>query len=1404
MAKSKTKLPPSPFQQSVLFASLAVALGGFGVNTHAAASTIVGGAAITAGTNMTQTNATTATATADDATASTTAATTNVTITTDDQSTILNVSDTTALTGTILVADTPASTKTSTINLTVGDNAGAIDLVTHSDTTGVTTINISAAQTASTTNQIIDSSSATGAVTVNLTAGGSAITAGNASAVKAIGADVTLSLASGTTLDSSALGTTGVVTNTTGSIDVVNSGTIDTTAGSIALLTTGAGSGGATVTGGNIKINNAGGFIYGSTNVVATGQADNAAGVGIAGTLTITNNTETAGVLVSQVTGGDGGGNSTGAASNGGAVTIDANSGAIGSISSTATGGSDGGSANDGGSAVGGAITIVSNSASGLTGSITSTAAAAANGAGNGSSGSATGGDIIIVSNAGSITGAITSTTGVATDGETLTAGDVIVSSNTGTISSIDTNSGSGIDGKMVVTNSGTVTNTLTASSVNSADSLTMKGTSLVGGNITGMDSIVVDGGAVATFNGTIVSGGGNDDNITVGSASSGGTVTFNGAIGVSVTGGDSDDKVTLSANHSTIGKTINGGSGNNTLVLNALDRTDVNAPTLKNFSKLEIAGAGTKLAADIVAADDPNGMNITHFTVNTGATGFDSNNKIVDATNVTLKGTLGSALTLGESDQTVILEDSGTLTETIDGGSGQDTLTSRGTSGISNISNFDSLTIESGTLTFNGNAILTGSKKLTLSAGSTLETTKAKTINSTENLFNGTLKGDLTFAAGTNATITVGAGFNTNAANDLIDGESTTDNDILIVNGTVTFVTSGNNQTPQLGAINNIETMITNDSVILSGSVSNVSTFTNHGTLRLTNGSGDYSLDKLENIGTLDISSNGNNPTIKSLSGNGDIYFNGAAEANSPTLTITEDYTHQGDLKVIADATTPNNIVATLTATNSYVQPSGKIIIEALPANQAALDQTTLTLIGDRINLAGAKIIVGKSAAVNTEKFADGETIAIIDASKVNIFTNGSLKQTAFLPFTSLTQNKVTTIIASGASKTVDQVVADRFIAFANQNLDHYSSATTGLTHSNILSNATLTMTQNELDNFMFQVTPDVSGSNTHTVINGLNTFAGANGVLQRRISRLRTHPHVTGVSSGSKVIRHGVWGEFFGGKIDDKGHDEVFGYNANTYGVAFGADSLVGENMAIGFALAYAQSAVDTNVRLQSSNINSYLASLYTGINVDRFFINGNITFGVNEYNYTNQLTGDNAIAQTLAAKYNGNVLSANVATGYNLPLSQELSVTAISSFSYTYVDAEEYTETSSITVGSAAQTINQKPVHAIPAGAGLRLAYHLPLETGSIIPSFQLMAYHQTNTGVDYQTSLAGAVGNPSASGVLIEGVKGARNILSAQLGLKMKFSENWLASASAQYDWGSNSSMHSGSIKARYRF
>jgi outer membrane autotransporter protein len=111
---------------------------------------------------------------------------------------------------------------------------------------------------------------------------------------------------------------------------------------------------------------------------------------------------------------------------------------------------------------------------------------------------------------------------------------------------------------------------------------------------------------------------------------------------------------------------------------------------------------------------------------------------------------------------------------------------------------------------------------------------------------------------------------------------------------------------------------------------------------------------------------------------------------------------------------------------------------------------------------------------------------------------------------------------------------------------------------------------TDQEVSDGATQTLPLLVGS---TTIPTLNTLSGINRVIQARQDVNR------GMSSGDDFSEDKYfWMKPFGSWIEHENRDNVFGFDANTWGLIVGADKAISDSTRLGFAVAYASTDVDS----------------------------------------------------------------------------------------------------------------------------------------------------------------------------------------------------------------------------------
>ncbi|SIR06626.1 autotransporter outer membrane beta-barrel domain-containing protein, partial [Aquipseudomonas alcaligenes] len=208
----------------------------------------------------------------------------------------------------------------------------------------------------------------------------------------------------------------------------------------------------------------------------------------------------------------------------------------------------------------------------------------------------------------------------------------------------------------------------------------------------------------------------------------------------------------------------------------------------------------------------------------------------------------------------------------------------------------------------------------------------------------------------------------------------------------------------------------------------------------------------------------------------------------------------------------------------------------------------------------------------------------------------------------------------------------------------------------------------EQEVSDAVTQTLPTVAG-NTSNAIG--NTLSGINRVVQAR------QAGNSGLSSGDAVADDNLWIKTFGAWADQDSRDGISGFDANTQGLAIGADAALDAHTRLGLAFAYAQTNLngDSAIAPQSADIDtfqligygSYALAADTELNVQ-------LDGGQNRTSSKRHMPFADARA---SADYDGYNVHAGIGIGHSLRLNEQLTFIPSARADYTWIGSESYHE-------------------------------------------------------------------------------------------------------------------------------
>jgi len=250
---------------------------------------------------------------------------------------------------------------------------------------------------------------------------------------------------------------------------------------------------------------------------------------------------------------------------------------------------------------------------------------------------------------------------------------------------------------------------------------------------------------------------------------------------------------------------------------------------------------------------------------------------------------------------------------------------------------------------------------------------------------------------------------------------------------------------------------------------------------------------------------------------------------------------------------------------------------------------------------------------------------------------------------------------------------------------------------------------TAEELAKLAETLTPDVSRGAINAATNSQTLVASA---INRRASKARS-----GLSSGDVLAEQGVWLQALSSDADQDSRHGVAGYDANTNGIAVGADGKVNAETTVGLAYSYLTSDVKSDLG-NKTDVSGHALTLYGNWARDNFFVDTSLMYGWNDNESKRYIAGTRA-----KADYDSEIFGVNALAGYTFQLNKQWLLEPQAGARYANVSMDSYHEKGS----SAALNVGSQRYEIGEMGLGARLAAAFDLGAGGLEPEAKLMAWH-----------------------------------------------------------------------------
>lgn len=235
--------------------------------------------------------------------------------------------------------------------------------------------------------------------------------------------------------------------------------------------------------------------------------------------------------------------------------------------------------------------------------------------------------------------------------------------------------------------------------------------------------------------------------------------------------------------------------------------------------------------------------------------------------------------------------------------------------------------------------------------------------------------------------------------------------------------------------------------------------------------------------------------------------------------------------------------------------------------------------------------------------------------------------------------------------------------------------------------------------------LSPDVSRGVLHAATNSQTLVSG---VINERSSRAR---NTTGSSE------KGVWLQALSSDANQDERRGVSGYDADSHGIAVGADGQLNADTTLGLAYSY----LDTDVKSDlgsKTKVTGHALTVYGNWVHDNWFVDTSLMYGWNDNESKRYIAGTRA-----KGDYDSDVFGVSALAGYSLRLMPDVVLEPQVGARYANVGMDAYREkgsAASLNVGSQRYEVGE-------LGMGARLAAAFAVGAGSLEPEAKLMAWH-----------------------------------------------------------------------------
>ncbi len=332
-------------------------------------------------------------------------------------------------------------------------------------------------------------------------------------------------------------------------------------------------------------------------------------------------------------------------------------------------------------------------------------------------------------------------------------------------------------------------------------------------------------------------------------------------------------------------------------------------------------------------------------------------------------------------------------------------------------------------------------------------------------------------------------------------------------------------------------------------------------------------------------------------------------------------------------------------------------------------------------------------------------------------------------------------------------------------------------------LSNSTNATEQKAYVDALTAVAPEVAPMVQKTQTETANQVFGA---VSTRLTGGSISTGGEGMASGDSIFKRGamwVQGLFNKSKLDDT--SKAKGFDADSSGIAFGAEKFVTDDTKVGIGYAYTNTDIDGFMR--DTDVDTHTAILYGEYKPSNWYVNGIATYGWSDYEEKKSVAGVG-----VKADYDVETFGLQAMTGYDMQV-KGFGFTPEAGLRYVHIKQDAYKD-------SADQRVSGNDSDILTGVIGAKVSKNFELSNGmNIKPEARIAAtYDLFNDDVNSIVTLA------NGSAYAVEGEALDRFGMEFGAGVTAEVNDNVELSLGYEGKFREDYQDHTGLINAKYKF